>query len=419
MLQKDESFSPGFDPYADISTLSDMSQLSAATPGRGSSMPLLNDSSLYSPNTCSKQNHRKAICASSDESLIHSTPVRSDFCPDMDTPSTDILCQVEQSRKNGGRKRTMKSGEKQVESEPKKSKKSGSRKGTSARRSGKKKQKTNGVSELRRGASGDDCEEELVTKRLNFDADFSAAADILQPSLHPPPPVSRAEVSHSPPVNSRKPSSSKTSMSLVSDTSVEHYDGNSCAMLCATSDGEGLAPETDQTGASLPADSSPDASSRSQDGCVVKNKTQSNGKSKDSSAMAKSTPTSKKEVKGKSKRNGRLSPPRSTTSEDSGPTIPPGSSCEGHVTKGEPTSAMEISSGTFREEEKSYLHSESDSDASPRSECSESESSESGSEDDLPAINMEVDESVSGELLGMVITISSGWRYGLCPDWYC
>jgi len=201
-------------------------------------------------------------------------------------------------------------------------------------------------------------------------------------------------------------------MSLVSDTSVEHYDGNSCAMLCATSDGEGLPPETDQTGASLPADSSPAASSRSQAGCVVQNKTQSNGKSKDSSAMAKSPLSRKKEVKGKSKRNGRLSPPHSTTSQDSGPTIPPGSSCEGHVSKGEPTSAMEMTSGTVREEEeeeKSHSRFESDSEGSLGSEHSESESSESASEDDLPAINMEVDESVSGELLGMLITIIGGW----------
>ena len=281
LIQKeDENFSPEFDPYADLSTLSDMSQLSAATPGRGSNMPLLNDSSIFSPNTCSKKSHQKAICASSEESFeMHSTPVKSDFCPEMGTPPTDILCKVERSRKNGGRKRAIKNGTEQVDSEPKKLKTSDNGRSTSTRRSGKKKKKTNGVSEIRHGASGDDCEEEVVTKRLNFDTDLSARSDILQPSLHPPTPVSRAEFTTS-------------------------------------------AVETHPL-----------------------------------------TPVSRAEVT---------------------------------------TFTTETTSGTVMGEDKEE-GSESGSEAPSGSEPSESES------DDLPAINMEVNESVSGGFLGMLINICSRW----------
>ena len=99
-----------------------------------------------------------------------------------------------------------------------------------------------------------------------------------------------------------------------------------------------------------------------------------------------------------------------TDDQDTGALLPPGSLCEGDKTTREVTPATvreerkEEENGKQEKEKKEekeekeerHFQYESDSEMSFVGDTSELESSESASEDDLPAINMEVDESVRG-----------------------
>ena len=399
---RDESFVPEFDAFADVSNLSNMSQLSEATPGRENSLLALNDSSIFTPNTHSKTNLRKAISTSNKKSFErHSTPVRPDFCsiPE-DTPSSDLLCKAVEIRKNGGRKRTKRNGEEGKEelgSESKKPKlsaegrKSVGRKSVGRKSAGRPK-KQSGVSELDRGMNGDADhaqEEDPVTKRLDFDTDHdsSVRSDILQ-VLHP---SQRTEIAESPPTDSDKVPSMDVAIPSVSDTSTEH-GGPRPSQENLTSDG---------------------ATTKTPVGKKPKRRSKKNGKS------SKCTEDSSKDEavrKDKSKEN--KSSLGGTDDQDTGALLPPGSLCEEDMTtrgvtpatgreesKEEENEEQEKEKKEEKEEkrengkeEKEEMHFqyESDSEMSFVGDTSELESSESASEDDLPAINMEVDESVRG-----------------------
>lgn len=396
---RDESFVPEFDAFADVSNLSNMSQLSEATPGRENSLLALNDSSIFTPNTHSKTNLRKAISTSNKKSFErHSTPVRPDFCsiPE-DTPSSDLLCKAVEIRKNGGRKRTKRNGEEGKEelgSESKKPKlsaegrKSVGRKSVGRKSAGRPK-KQSGVSELDRGMNGDADhaqEEDPVTKRLDFDTDHdsSVRSDILQ-VLHP---SQRTEITESPPTDSDKVPSMDVAIPSVSDTSTEH-GGPRPSQENSTSDG---------------------ATMKTPVGKKPKRRSKKNGKS------SKCTEDSSKDEavrKDKSKEN--KSSLGGTDDQDTGALLPPGSLCEEDMTtrgvtpatgreesKEEENEEQEKEKKEEKEEkrknEKEEMHFqyESDSEMSFVGDTSELESSESASEDDLPAINMEVDESVRG-----------------------
>ena len=397
---RDENFVPEFDAFADVSNLSNMSQLSEATPGRENSLLPLNDSFIFTPNTHSKTNHRKAISTSNKKSFErHSTPVRPDFCsiPE-DTPSSDLLCKAVEIRKNGGRKRTKRNGEegkeelgsgskkRKLSAEGRKSagRKSAGRKSAGRKSAGRpKKQST--VSELDHGMNGDADhahEEDPVTKRLDFDTDHdsSVRSDILQ-VLHP---SQRTEITDSLPTDSDKVPSMEIAMSSVSDISTEcggprPSQGNSTLDRATTKTTCGK-PRTKKGKSSKCTEDS------SEDGAVQKDKSK---ESKSSSGV--------------------------TDDQDTGALLPPGSLCEGDMTTRGVTPAT-VKEGRNEEEngeeekekkeekeekkekgkEERHFRYESDSEMSYGGDTSELESSESASEDDLPAVNMEVNESVRG-----------------------
>ena len=428
---KDEDFVPGFDAFADVSNLSNMSQLSEATPGRENNLLALNDSSIFTPNTHSKPNHRKTISTSNKKSSErHSTPVRSDFCSVSVTPPSDLLCKPVEIRKNGGRKRSKRNGEEgkeQIGSESKKRKlsaeerKSTERKNTGRKSSGRSK-KQSSVSELDRGMNGDadnSHEEDPVPKRLNFDTDhdFSGQLDILQ--VHHPP--RRTEITYSSSADSAQVPSMDVAMSSISDTSTEHGD-----------------PRPSQ-GSSIPDR----ATTKTTSSKKPKNRAKKNAKS---SKCAEDS--SENEAKSKEDRKSSMS--SVTGDQDTGTLLPLGSLCEGdmtttEVTMGNVREEKEEEREEEREEEKEkekeeerkeekekekeeerkeekekekkeeengkkeerHFQYESDSEVSYGDDASELESSESASEDSLPAINMEVNESVRGEFVGVKLVINA------------
>ena len=416
---KDEDFVPGFDAFADVSNLSNMSQLSEATPGRENNLLALNDSSIFTPNTHSKPNHRKTISTSNKKSSErHSTPVRSDFCSVSVTPPSDLLCKPVEIRKNGGRKRSKRNGEEgkeQIGSESKKRKlsaeerKSTERKNTGRKSSGRSK-KQSSVSELDRGMNGDadnSHEEDPVTKRLNFDTDhdFSGQLDILQ--VHHPP--RRTEITYSSSADSAQVPSMDVAMSSISDTSTEHGG-----------------PRPSQ-GSSIPDRATTKITSSKKS----KNRAKKNAKS------SKCTEDSS-ENEAKSKEDRKSSMSSVTGDQDTGALLPLGSLCEGdmtttEVTMGNVREEKEEEREEEREEEKEkekeeerkeekekekkeeengkkeerHFQYESDSEVSYGDDASELESSESASEDSLPAINMEVNESVRGEFVGVKLVINA------------
>lgn len=385
---RDENFVPEFDAFADVSILSNMSQLSEATPEREKGLLALNDSSIFTPNTHSKTNHRKAISTSGKKSFErHSTPVRPDFCsiPE-DTPSSDLLCKAVEIRKNGGRKRTKRNGEEgkeEIGSESKKRKLSAEGRKSAGRKSVGRKSawRPKKQSSVDRGMNGDadhTLEEDPVTKRLDFDTDHdsSVRSDILQ-VLYP------SQRTKSPPTDSDKVPLMDVAMSSVSDTSTEH-SGPRPSQEKSTSDG---------------------ATTKTTCGKKPKRRTKKEGKS------SKCTEDSSEDgavQENKSKENKSSS--GVTDGQDTGTLLPPGSLCEGDMT------TREVTPVTVREERKEEKNGEqekekkeekeekkerhfrydSDSEMSFVGDTSELESSESASEDDLPAINMEVDESVRG-----------------------
>ena len=441
---KDEDFVPGFDAFADVSNLSNMSQLSEATPGRENNLLALNDSSIFTPNTHSKPNHRKTISTSNKKSSErHSTPVRSDFCSVSVTPPSDLLCKPVEIRKNGGRKRSKRNGEEgkeQIGSESKKRKlsaeerKSTERKNTGRKSSGRKSsgrsKKQSSVSELDRGMNGDadnSHEEDPVPKRLNFDTDhdFSGQLDILQ--VHHPP--RRTEITYSSSADSAQVPSMDVAMSSISDTSTEHGD-----------------PRPSQ-GSSIPDRATTKITSSKK----PKNRAKKNAKS---SKCAEDS----SEIEAKSKEDRKSSMSSVTGDQDTATLLPLGSLCEGDMT------TTEVTTGNVREEkeeereeekekekeeerkeekekekeeerkeekanekeeerkeekekakkeeengkkEERHFQYESDSEVSYGDDASELESSESASEDSLPAINMEVNESVRGEFVGVKLVINA------------
>lgn len=425
---KDEDFVPGFDAYADVSNLSNMSQLSEATPGRENNLLALNDSSIFTPNTHSKPKHRKTISTSNKKSSErHSTPVRSDICsiPE-DAPPSDLLRKPVEIRKNGGRKRSKRNGEEgkeQIGSESKKPKLSAEgRKSTGRKSAGRKSagrpKKQNSVSELDRGMNGDadnSHEEDPVTKRLNFDTDhdLSGQLDILQ--VHHP--QQRTEITYSSSADSPQVPSMDVAMSSISDTSTEH-GGPRPSQGSSTPDGA----TTKTTSSKKP-----------------KNRTKKNGKS---SKCAEDSSENGAVRKGKSKEDRKSSTSSVTGDQDTGALLPPGSLCEGDMTTTEVTMGnvreerkeeREEEKEEEREEEKEkekkeekeeekeeerkeeenekkeerHFQYESDSEVSYSDETSELESSESESEDSLPAVNMEVNESVRGEFVGVKLDINA------------
>ena len=450
---RDENFVPEFNAFADVSILSNMSQLSEATPERQNSLLALNDSSIFTPNTHSKTNHWKTISTSGKKSFErHSTPVRPDFCsiPE-DTPSSDLLCKAVEIRKNGGRKRTKRNGE-EIGSESKKRKlsaegrKSAGRKSAGRKSAGRPKKQ----SSVDRGMNGDadhTLEEDPVTKRLDFDTDHdsSVRSDILQ-VLHP------SQKTKSPPADSDKVPSMDVAMSSVSDTSKEH-SGPRPSQEKSTSDGA----TTKTTCGKKPkrrtkkeGKSSKCTKDSSEDGAVRKNKSKENKSSsgvtddQDTGALLppgslcegdmttrEVTPVTVREER-KEEKNGKSSKCTEDSSEDgavrknkskenksssgvtddqdTGALLPPGSLCEGDMTtrevtpvtvreerKEEENEEQEKEKKEEKEEKKErHFRYDSDSEMSFVGDTSELESSESASEDDLPAINMEVDESVRG-----------------------
>ena len=420
---KDEDFVPGFDAFADVSNLSNMSQLSEATPGRENNLLALNDSSIFTPNTHSKPNHRKTIGTSNKKSSErHSTPVRSDFCSVSVTPPSDLLCKPVEIRKNGGRKRSKRNGEEgkeQIGSESKKRKLSAEERKSAGRKSAERKsagrsKKQSSVSELDRGMNGDaenSHEEDPVTKRLNFDTDhdFSGQLDILQ--VHHPP--RRTAITYSSSADSPQVPSMDVAMSSISDTSTEHGD-----------------PRPSQ-GSSIPDR----ATTKTTSSKKPKNRAKKNAKS---SKCAEDS--SENEAKSKEDRKSSMS--SVTGDQDTGALLPLGSLCEGDMT------TTEVTMGNVREERKEerkeereeekeeekekkkneekekekekerkeeengkkeerHFQYESDSEVSYGDDASELESSESASEDSLPAINMEVNESVRGEFVGVKLVINA------------
>ena len=458
---KDEDFVPGFDAYADVSNLSNMSQLSEATPGRENNLLALNDSSIFTPNTHSKPKHRKTISTSNKKSSErHSTPVRSDICsiPE-DTPPSDLLRKPVEIRKNGGRKRSKRNGEEgkeQIGSESKKRKlsaegrKSAGRKSAERKSAGRKSagrpKKQSSVSELDCGVNGDadnSHEEDPVTKRLNFDTDhdLSGQLDILQ--VHHP--SQRTGITYSSSGDSAQVPSMDIAMSSSSDTSTEHGG-----------------PRPSQ-GSSIPDR----ATTKTTSSKKSKNRAKKNGKS---SKCAEDSSENGAVRKGKSKEDRKSSTSSVTGDQDTGALLPPGSLCEGDMT------TTEVTMGNVREERKEerkeekekekteekeeekekekkeekeeekekekkeekeeekekekkeekeeekeeerkeeenekkeerHFQYESDSEVSYSDDASELESSESESEDSLPAVNMEVNESVRGEFVEVKLDINA------------